>query len=92
MDPRLAVGLATFVGGLAVSLSTAQHGWADVWTTGFVASLLMQVSGFIMAVWGGIQTKPARDPETRTRFADQLPAGATTKTTTITNVDPKAGV
>jgi len=88
MNPKLAVGLATFLAGVATSLSTAQHGWSDVATTGFIASAMLQLAGFIMGVWGGIETKPARDPEVRTRQSDQLTPGATTTTTTVVKADP----
>lgn len=71
MNSKLAVGLAAFMSGIAMALSTTQHGWSDVLTTGFVASLLLQMSGFILAVWGGIETKPPRDPDTRTRLEDK---------------------
>ena len=73
MDPKLAVGLATFMSGLATSLATAQHGFADILTPGFIASAMMQLSGFILAVWGGINTKPPRDAESRTRADDSEP-------------------
>lgn len=73
MDPKLAIGLATFMSGIATSLGTAQHGFQDIFTPGFVASLLMQMSGFILAVWGGINTKTPRDVESRTRVDDSEP-------------------
>lgn len=88
MNTKLATGLALFLSGIATSLSTAQHGWSDVATTGFVASAMLQLAGFILSVWGGIETKPTRDVETRTRQSDQLTPGATTTTTTVVKADP----
>lgn len=73
MNPKLALGLATFLSGIATALSTAEHGFQDVLTTGFVAALLLQLAGFILSVWGGIETKPPRKPETRTRRDDLEP-------------------
>ncbi len=73
MDPKLAVGLATFLSGIATALAAAPHGFHDILTPSFVASLLLQVSGFILAVWGGIMTKAPRDIETRTRATDIEP-------------------
>lgn len=88
MNSKLATGLAMFVSSIAISISSAQHGWSDVMTTGFVAAALLNLSGFILGVWGGVETKPPRDVETRTRFADQLAPGATTTTTTTVKADP----
>ena len=94
MDPKLAIGLATFMSGVATSLAAAPHGFHDIFTPGFVASLMLQLSGFILAVWGGINTKPPRDPETRTRANDTEPVippaiKATSDTTATTPGGPK---
>lgn len=42
--------ISLLVGGIAVQLGTAQHGWADVLTTGFVSGLLLQVASTIAAL------------------------------------------
>lgn len=45
--------IALLIGGVATELGTAQHGWADVLTPGFVAGLLMLVASAITAIFVG---------------------------------------
>ena len=59
MNSKLAVGLAMFMSSLAMQLS-GESNWNDTLTTRFVSGMLLQLSGFILSVWGGIETKPTR--------------------------------
>ena len=70
MNSKLAVGLALFISGLAAQLGGMQHGWVDALTPMFVAGMMVQLSGFILSVWGGIETKPYRNIDKRTRSSD----------------------
>jgi hypothetical protein len=45
--------IAAFLAGVGTQLATAQHGWSDVLTTGFVAGLLIQISTLITAIFVG---------------------------------------
>jgi hypothetical protein len=70
VNSKLAVGLALFISGIAAQLSGMQHGWLDALTPMFVSGMLIQLSGFILSVWGGIETKPYRDINSKTRSSD----------------------
>lgn len=69
MSPKLAIGLALFISGLATQLSGIESGWVNILTPKFVSGMLIQLSGFILSVWGGIETKPSRNGQ-RTRSED----------------------
>lgn len=71
MNKKLAIGLATFFGSISIPLISARGGWIEVLTPVFVGGLLGQISGLILAVWGGLEVevrKPnrRRQPETYT--------------------------
>lgn len=71
MNSKLAVGLALFLSGIATQLGGLEHGWIDVTNIKFVAGMMVQLSGFILAVWGGIETKPPRNKDSRERDSDK---------------------
>lgn len=70
MNSKLAVGLAMFLSGIGTQLAGVEHGWVDVLTPTFVSGFIIQMSGFIISVWGGLEHVPTRDEKTRTRSTD----------------------
>jgi len=52
-EPKHWLIVAGLVSGVATQLATAQHGWSDTLTTGFVAGLLLQVGSTITAIFVG---------------------------------------
>lgn len=70
MNSKLAVGLAMFLSGIGTQLAGVEHGWVDVVTPTFVSGFIIQISGFIITVWGGYEYQPKRDETERTRKDD----------------------
>ncbi len=53
LEPKHWLLIAGMISGLATQLLTAQHGWSDVLTPGFVAGLLIQTASAITALFVG---------------------------------------
>jgi hypothetical protein len=60
LEPKHWLIIAGLISGTATQLATAQHGWADTLTPGFIAGLLVQVATTISAIFIG---KPGADAE-----------------------------
>lgn len=71
MNKKLAVGLAMFLSGLGTQLANIQGGWIEVFSPAFVSGLIIQLSGFILTVWGGMEYVPPRNGK-RTRREDYM--------------------
>lgn len=71
MNSKLAIGLAMFIAGIATQLGSLPS-WLDFFTPGFIGGMLIQLSGFILSVWGGIEAKPPRSINARDRYLDKL--------------------
>lgn len=58
-----------FLSGLGTQLA-ATNDWGELLTPAFVSGFIIQISGFILSVWGGIETKQPRSTYKRTRSTD----------------------
>jgi hypothetical protein len=53
LEPKHYAILAGLLTGVATQLLTAQHGWADTLTPGFVAGIVMQLGAAFTAIFVG---------------------------------------
>ena len=70
MNAKFAIGIAMFLSGVAAQIGGIQGGWTEVFTPIFVSGFIVQLSGFILSVWGGVQYQPNRNG-VRTRGDDK---------------------
>lgn len=76
LEPKHYLVIAGILTGVATQLVTAQHGWSDVATPGFVAGLLIQIASAITAIFVG--APGATDALTRANQNTDM-ANATTR-------------
>lgn len=53
LEPKHYLILAGLLTGLALQLGTAQHGWSDVLTPGFLGGVVMQLASALTAIFVG---------------------------------------
>lgn len=91
LEPKHYAVIAGLMTGFATQLLTAQHGWADVASPGFVAGMLIQLASAITAIFVGAPgaTAALAQANLNTDMANASTRAALADPVDFGKVDPK---